>query len=99
MIVIEVVFQVLFFQEFQEKILFELYLFVVGLGIENYCKLKKDVLVFVIMEKQVDVEGQSFVCGYFDIMLDGYGFLQVDLFDLVSCLVFVMVGVIKQYYL
>ncbi len=87
------------YHELQQKILPELHLIAAGYGIENYRKLKKDVLALTILERQAEAEGQQLARGYLEISSDGYGFLQADLLDQHSRSVLVTSGIIKQFQL
>lgn len=50
-------------------------------GLTNYTKLKKNDLIFKIIEKNIENEGLEFANGILEIMPDGYGFLrQKDFF-------------------
>lgn len=46
------------------------------LEIENYSDLRKQDLIFKILEKQAEKEGYSFSSGVLEVLPDGYGFLR-----------------------
>ncbi len=62
--------------ELKSKKIVELNKIAKELGIEDYSDLRKQDLIFKILEKQAEKEGQSFSSGVLEVLPDGYGFLR-----------------------
>jgi transcription termination factor Rho len=85
------------FRELQAKILPELHLLAIEVGIENYRQLEKNDLVVAILERSAESEGLRLVKGFLEISSDGYGFLQESLLQNNTRQVIVSAGLIKQF--
>ena len=85
------------FRELQAKILPELHLLAIEVGIENYRQLEKNELVVAILERSAEAEGLRLVKGFLEISSDGYGFLQESLLQNNTRQVIVSAGLIKQF--
>jgi transcription termination factor Rho len=85
------------FRELQAKILPELHLLAIEVGVDNYRQLDKNDLVVAILERSAEGEGLRLVRGYLEISSDGYGFLQESLLQNNSRQVIVSAGLIKQF--
>ncbi|MGL4609183.1 MAG: transcription termination factor Rho [Trueperaceae bacterium] len=81
----------------QAKILPELHLLAIDIGVENYRALEKNDLVVAILEKSAEAEGLRLVRGFLEISSDGYGFLQESLLQNNTRQVIVSAGLIKQF--
>lgn len=62
--------------ELKSKKIVELNKIAKELEIENYSDLRKQDLIFKILEKQAEKEGYSFSSGVLEVLPDGYGFLR-----------------------
>jgi transcription termination factor Rho len=62
--------------ELKSKKIVELNKIAKELEIENYSDLRKQDLIFKILEKQAEREGYSFSSGVLEVLPDGYGFLR-----------------------
>lgn len=62
--------------ELKSKKIVELNKIAKELGIEDYTDLRKQDLIFRILEKQAEKEGYSFSSGVLEVLPDGYGFLR-----------------------
>ncbi len=62
--------------ELKSKKIVELNKLAKELGIEDYSDLRKQDLIFKILEKQAEKEGYSFSSGVLEVLPDGYGFLR-----------------------
>ncbi len=62
--------------ELKSKKIVELNKIAKELEIENYSDLRKQELIFKILEKQAEKEGYSFSSGVLEVLPDGYGFLR-----------------------
>lgn len=62
--------------ELKSKKIVELNKIAKELEIENYSDLRKQELIFKILEKQAQKEGYSFSSGVLEVLPDGYGFLR-----------------------
>jgi transcription termination factor Rho len=89
--------QSLNFRDLQAKILPELHLLAMEVGVEDYRKLSKDELAVAILEQSAESEGLRLVKGYLEISSDGYGFLQESLLHNNTRQVIVSAGLIKQF--
>ncbi len=89
--------QSLNYRDLQSKILPELHLLALEVGIEDYRKLSKDELAVLILERSAESEGLKLVKGYLEISSDGYGFLQESLLQNNTRQVIVSAGLIKQF--
>jgi transcription termination factor Rho len=85
------------FRELQAKILPELHLLAIDVGVDNYRQLEKNDLVIAILERSAEGEGLRLVKGYLEISSDGYGFLQESLLQNNTRQVIVSAGLIKQF--
>jgi transcription termination factor Rho len=85
------------FRELQAKILPELHLLAIDVGVENYRQLDKNDLVVAILERSAESEGLRLVKGFLEISSDGYGFLQESLLQNNTRQVIVSAGLIKQF--
>jgi transcription termination factor Rho len=85
------------FRELQGKILPELHLLAMEVGVENYRLLDKTDLVIAILERSAEGEGLKLVKGFLEISSDGYGFLQDSLLQNNTRQVIVSAGLIKQF--
>jgi transcription termination factor Rho len=85
------------FRELQAKILPELHLLAIDVGVDNYRQLEKNDLVVAILERSAESEGLRLVKGYLEISSDGYGFLQESLLQNNTRQVIVSAGLIKQF--
>ena len=85
------------FRELQAKILPELHLLAMEVGVDDYRKLEKDDLVIAILGRSAEGEGLRLVKGYLEISSDGYGFLQESLLQNNTRQVIVSAGLIKQF--
>ena len=89
--------QSLNYRDLQSKILPELHLLALEVGVEDYRKLPKDELAVLILERSAESEGLKLVKGYLEISSDGYGFLQESLLQNNTRQVIVSAGLIKQF--
>ncbi|CAN5871911.1 hypothetical protein BH24DEI2_BH24DEI2_18330 [soil metagenome] len=89
--------QSLNYRDLQSKILPELHLLALEVGVEDYRKLPKDELAVLILERSAESEGLKLVKGYLEISSDGYGFLQESLRQNNTRQVIVSAGLIKQF--
>jgi transcription termination factor Rho len=62
--------------ELKSKKIVELNKIAKELEIDNYSDLRKQDLIFKILEKQAEKEGYSFSSGVLEVLPDGYGFLR-----------------------
>ncbi len=62
--------------ELKSKKIVELNKIAKELGIEDYSDLRKQDLIFKILERQAEKEGYSFSSGVLEVLPDGYGFLR-----------------------
>lgn len=62
--------------ELKSKKIVELNKIAKELEIENYSDLRKQDLIFKILERQAQIEGFSFSSGVLEVLPDGYGFLR-----------------------
>lgn len=62
--------------ELKSKKIVELNKIAIELEIENYSDLRKQELIFKILEKQAEKEGLQFSSGVLEVLPDGYGFLR-----------------------
>lgn len=62
--------------ELKSKKIVELNKIAKELGIEDYTDLRKQELIFKILERQAEKEGYSFSSGVLEVLPDGYGFLR-----------------------
>lgn len=62
--------------ELKSKKIVELNKIAKELGIEDYSDLRKQDLIYKILEKQAQIEGYSFSSGVLEVLPDGYGFLR-----------------------
>jgi transcription termination factor Rho len=85
------------YRELQAKILPELHLLAMEVGVDDYRKLEKDDLVIAILGRSAEGEGLRLVKGYLEISSDGYGFLQESLLQNNTRQVIVSAGLIKQF--
>lgn len=85
------------FRELQAKILPELHLLAIDVGVDNYRQLEKNDLIVAILERSAEAEGLRLVKGYLEISSDGYGFLQDSLLQNNTRQVIVSAGLIKQF--
>ncbi len=85
------------FRELQAKILPELHLLAMEVGVDDYRKLEKDDLVIAILGRNSEAEGLRLVRGFLEISSDGYGFLQESLLQNNTRQVIVSAGLIKQF--
>jgi transcription termination factor Rho len=85
------------YRELQAKILPELHLLAMEVGVDDYRKLEKDDLVIAILGRSAEGEGLRLVKGFLEISSDGYGFLQESLLQNNTRQVIVSAGLIKQF--
>lgn len=85
------------YRDLQAKILPELHLLAIEVGLSDYRKLSKDELSVAILERASEAEGLRLVKGYLEISSDGYGFLQESLLQNNTRSVIVSAGLIKQF--
>ena len=85
------------YRDLQAKILPELHLLAIEVGLSDYRQLSKDELSVAILERAAEAEGLRLVKGYLEISSDGYGFLQESLLQNNTRSVIVSAGLIKQF--
>ena len=85
------------YRDLQAKILPELHLLAIEVGLSDYRQLSKDELSVAILERASEAEGLRLVKGYLEISSDGYGFLQESLLQNNTRSVIVSAGLIKQF--
>ncbi len=85
------------YRDLQAKILPELHLLAIEVGLSDYRQLSKDELAVAILERASEAEGLRLVKGYLEISSDGYGFLQESLLQNNTRSVIVSAGLIKQF--
>ena len=85
------------YRDLQAKILPELHLLAIEVGLSDYRQLSKDDLAVAILERASEAEGLRLVKGYLEISSDGYGFLQESLLQNNTRSVIVSAGLIKQF--
>lgn len=64
--------------DLQKKNIAELHQMAEERKIENYRYLKKQNLIFKIIQNEIDREKEAYGCGVLDILTEGYGFLRSD---------------------
>ncbi len=85
------------YRDLQAKILPELHLLAIEVGLADYRQLSKDDLAVAILERSSEAEGLRLVKGFLEISSDGYGFLQESLLQNNTRSVIVSAGLIKQF--
>ena len=85
------------YRDLQAKILPELHLLAIEVGLSDYRQFSKDELSVAILERAAEAEGLRLVKGYLEISSDGYGFLQESLLQNNTRSVIVSAGLIKQF--
>ncbi len=85
------------YRDLQAKILPELHLLAIEVGLSDYRQFSKDELSVAILERASEAEGLRLVKGYLEISSDGYGFLQESLLQNNTRSVIVSAGLIKQF--
>jgi transcription termination factor Rho len=85
------------YRDLQAKILPELHLLAIEVGLSDYRQLSKEDLSVAILERAAEAEGLRLVKGYLEISSDGYGFLQESLLQNNTRSVIVSAGLIKQF--
>ena len=85
------------YRDLQSKILPELHLLAMEVGLTDYRQMSKDQLAVAVLERSSESEGLKLVKGYLEISSDGYGFLQESLMQTETRSVIVSAGLIKQF--
>jgi transcription termination factor Rho len=85
------------YRDLQAKILPELHLLAMEVGLTDYRQMSKDQLAIAVLERSAESEGLKLVKGYLEISSDGYGFLQESLMQTETRSVIVSAGLIKQF--
>ncbi len=85
------------YRDLQSKILPELHLLAMEVGLTDYRQMSKEQLAVAVLERSSESEGLKLVKGYLEISSDGYGFLQESLMQTETRSVIVSAGLIKQF--